>query len=163
MTFVRLAFLSVSILFASVSNAGTTSGSIGVSLRIVEASATSTSVNSNPAQMRESKALSILTDAKDGAVVDVYINRQQVASTRSIQGVVNFEINWKVEDNMKLELRSGGKVLQTLQTAYINHGSTTAPKMYVEPQVYKRQIQVTHSDGSHSMKTVEVKSIVVEY
>lgn len=154
--------LFCSLLLSALSaSAGMTSGTIGVSLTIVEAGRLSSDVTSEPSQLRDIKALSILTEAKDGAVVDVYINRQLITSVRSQKGVVNFELNWTSEDKMNLELRSGGKVLEPLQTAYITPSTTMIPKM--SSQAYQRQVQVTNDDGTLSTKTIEVKTVVVEY
>lgn len=154
--------LFCSLLLSALSaSAGMTSGTIGVSLTIVEAGKLSSDVTSEPSELRSLKALSILTEAKDGAVVDVYINRQLITSVRSQKGVVNFELNWTSDDKMNLELRSGGKVLEPLQTAYIDRNTSLIPKM--STQGYQRQVQVTNEDGTQSTKTIEVKTVVVEY
>ncbi|UXR65898.1 hypothetical protein EZJ49_06510 [Bdellovibrio bacteriovorus] len=156
-----LTWMPLAFAFAS---GGSVSGTIGVSLTIVSAGEVSSSITTEPEKLRTLKALSILTDAKDGAVVDVYINRQHVTSTRSQNGTVYFELNWKSDDRMNLELRSAGRPLQVLQSAYVTSANQTIPKMTVDEKYsYQRQVLVTNEDGSQSVKTVEVKSIVVEY
>ncbi|QDK36605.1 hypothetical protein [Bdellovibrio sp. NC01] len=142
-------------LLSAQAHAGTSTGTIAVSLTIVEQAQMASTLSSNSADYQGATALHVLTNATDGQAVDIYLNGAKVASTRSNNGVVVVTMNEKLANakNVDLSFRSGGKNLQVLQSA-VERGNNLIPKMTLDPQV--RQVQIGN-------RTVGIQSVVVEF
>lgn len=143
------------LLFSTQSFAGTTTGTIAVSLTIVEQAQVASTLSTNTSDYQGVSAVHVLTNAANGQVVDVYLNNSKVASTRSNNGVVVVAMNEKLVNakNVNLSFKSSGKNLQVLQSA-VQRGNGLIPKMTLDPQV--RQVQIGN-------ETVGIQSVLVEF
>ncbi|WP_413582911.1 hypothetical protein [Bdellovibrio sp. HCB288] len=146
-----LAGLMVSV----VSHAGMVSGTIGVSLTIIDmAQMTSEGFSSNPTDYTGGRYISALTSANDGERVGIYLNGQQVASAISNKGVINFQLNAKDASSIDVKLKSKGRDVQVIHAAYRSRQNAPVPQMVLDPQI--RQMQV-------GGQTMNVQSVIITY
>lgn len=162
---IRMAGFSIFAFFAASSAmAGMTSGTIGVSLTIIDVGQSSSEgLSSNPADYTGGRYISALTDAGNGEKVAIYLNGQQVASAISNNGVINFSLNSKDADSMNVALKSKGREVQVLHAAYRSRQNAPVPQMVLDPQVRQMQVPVRNADGSMGSQTISVKSVIVTY
>ncbi|UYL10702.1 hypothetical protein B9G69_008950 [Bdellovibrio sp. SKB1291214] len=154
----------VGLLISSVASAGTTSGSIGVTLTIIDvAQSTAEGFSANAADYTGGRYVTALTTASDGETVGIYLNGQQVASAVSNKGVINFALNVKDASQVDVKLKSKGREVDVIQAAYRARPNAPAPQMSLDPQLRHMQVPVKNSDGSTSYKTVPVQSVIISY
>lgn len=149
------------LLFASLVQAGTTSGSIGVSLTIVDAGKTSSSAPTSPSDLQSVKSLSVLTDAANGAVIDVLLNGQKIASVPSQNGVIHFDVDLQDAESINFSFKSGGKTVNVLQTYYKQGDHSITPQM--RKKTYRQQIPTTDSQGTSSTREIDVHVVEISY
>ncbi|WP_413559052.1 hypothetical protein [Bdellovibrio sp. HCB209] len=164
-TQIRMMGLSVLGLMAAMpAMAGQVSGTIGVSLTIIDAGQSSTEgFSSNPADYAGGRYISALTDAANGEKVGIYLNGQQVASAISNDGVINFALNAKDTSQMNVTLKSQGREVQVLHAAYRARKNAPVPQMVLDPQVRQMQVPVRNADGSMGTQAISIKSVIVTY
>ncbi|MEK2689276.1 hypothetical protein [Bdellovibrio sp. GT3] len=137
------------------SHAGMVSGTIGVSLTIIDmAQMTSEGFSSNPTDYTGGRYISALTSANDGERVGIYLNGQQVASAISNKGVINFQLNAKDSSSIDVKLKSKGRDVQVIHAAYRSRQNAPVPQMVLDPQI--RQMQV-------GGQTMNVQSVIITY
>jgi hypothetical protein len=154
----------VGLLMASAASAASTSGTITVSLTIIDVGqSTAEGFSSNPTDYTGGRYISALTTASDGEKVGIYLNGQQVASAVSNKGVINFALNVKDASSVDLSLKSQGRDVQVIQAAYRSRKDAPVPQMTLDPQIRHMQIPVKNADGSTSNQTVPVQSVIISY
>lgn len=152
----------ITVLFVSLFvQAGTTSGSIGVSLTIVDAGKTSSGAPTSPTDLQSVKSLSVLTDAVNGAVIDVLMNGQKIASVLSQNGVIHFDVDLRDADSIHFAFKSNGKNVNVLQTYYRQGKHSISPQM--SQKTYRQQVPTTDAQGNPSTRTVDVQVVEISY
>lgn len=140
---------------SSQASAASTSGSITVSLTIIDVGqSTAQGFSSNPTDYTGGRYISALTTAADGETVGIYLNGQKVASAISNKGVINFAVNAKDTSQVNLSLQSKGREVQVIQAAYRSRKDAPVPQMTLDPQIRHMQI---------GNETVPVQSVIISY
>ncbi|WP_373998279.1 hypothetical protein [Bdellovibrio bacteriovorus] len=153
--------LITTFLAAMTVHAATTTGSIGVSLTIVDAGKTSSSAPTSPSDLQSVKSLSVLTDAANGAMIDVLLNGQKIASVPSQNGVIHFNVDLQDAESINFAFKSNGKTVHVLQTYYKQGDHSITPQM--SKKTYRQQIPTTDTQGRSSTREIDVQVIEISY
>jgi hypothetical protein len=151
------------LLMASSASAASTSGSIQVTLTIVDGGRTTTGMSSNSIDYTGGRYITALTTASNGAPVDIYLNGSKVASAVSNEGVINFALNIEDASKVDVKLKSKGQAVDVIQAAYRARPNSPSPQMRLDPEIRYMQVPVKNADGSTTTKTVPVQSVIVSY
>ncbi len=159
-----LSLFGVGLFLTSTASAGMTSGSIQVTLTIIDVGQmTAEGFSSNPTDYTGGRYISALTTAANGEKVGIYLNGQQVASAISDKGVINFALNVKDASQVNLSLKSKGRDIQVIQAAYRARQNAPVPQMSLDPQIRQVSMPVKNADGSISNQLVPVQSVIISY